>query len=98
VLLEVALEIDVLSDVILKVFAVTLVSKLVMLDVLAAILVENVPIVAELTPPTLLTIGAVAVPPKSFVNLSIPFVLASASGIVAPLETKAAFTNAVVAI
>ena len=61
--------------VILFVLAVTLVSialilaKLeVILAVFEAIVVGKVAIVAELTPPTLFTTGAVAVPPKSFVN------------------------------
>ena len=56
----------------------------------------TVVIVDELTPPTLFTVGNSAVPPKSFANLKIPFVVAVAS------DTDAlvilAFTNAVVAI
>jgi hypothetical protein len=36
--------------------------------VLAAINVGKVEIVAELNPPTLFTVGAPALPPKSFVN------------------------------
>jgi hypothetical protein len=38
-------------------------------------------IVAELTPPTLFTVGKSAVPPKSLVNLSFPFVVEVASGV-----------------
>ena len=60
-------------------FVVTLVSKAfsafvalvisaVILEVFAAIKVGSVDIVAELKPPTLFTVGAPAVPPKSFVN------------------------------
>ena len=61
--------------VILAVLEVTLVSNaaisfvlVVILEVLVAINVGKVPIVDELMPPTVLTVGAVAVPPKSFVN------------------------------
>ena len=53
-------------------------------------------IVDESTPPTLFTVGNAAVPPKSFVNFKIPFVVAVAS------DTDAfvilALTKAVVAI
>ena len=68
----------------------------VMLTVLDATKVGKVVIVAELTPPTLFTVGKSAVPPKSLVNLSLPFVVELASGIDAP-PTKVV-TNAVVAI
>ena len=68
----------------------------VMLAVLDAINVGKVVIVAELTPPTLFTVGKSAVPPKSLVNLSLPFVVELASGIDAP-PTRVV-TNAVVAI
>ncbi len=68
----------------------------VMLAVLAATEVGNVAIVVELTPPTLFTVGKSAVPPKSLVNLSFPFVVEFASGIDAP-PTRVV-TNAVVAI
>ena len=53
----------------------------VMLAVLDAIVVGNADIVDELIPPTLLTVGKSAVPPKSFVNLSLPFVVELASGV-----------------
>jgi len=53
----------------------------VILEVLDAIEVGNVDIVDELIPPTLLTVGKSAVPPKSFVNLSLPFVVEVASGV-----------------
>ena len=69
-------------DVILLVFAAILLVLVVMfavlvamlfvfaviLAVLAAMLVGNVAIVEELTPPTLFTVGAEAVPPKSLAN------------------------------
>ena len=60
------------------------------------ILVSNVLIVFELTPPTLLTVGASAVPPKSLVNLSFPFTVELASATEAFVTYEA--TNAVVAI
>ena len=68
VILAVFVAISLVFAVILAVNESTVVLSAVMLDVLAAILVAKVPIVAELTPPTLLTVGAAAVPPKSFVN------------------------------
>jgi hypothetical protein len=40
----------------------------VILEVFEATVVGSVAIVAELTPPTELTVGNAAVPPKSFVN------------------------------
>ena len=52
----------------------------VILPVIEIILVGKVAIVAELTPPTEFTDGASAVPPKSLVNCTLPFVVASASG------------------
>ena len=67
----------------------------VILAELDAIKVGKVVMVAELTPPTLFTVGKSAVPPKSLVNLSLPLLLASASGVFAP-PTKFE-TNAVVA-
>ena len=82
----------------LAVLVATVLYKAVILFVLAVILVGKVAIVAELTPPTLFTTGAVAVPPKSFVNCNIPFVEASASGVTVLLAIKAALTKAVVAI
>ena len=60
----------------------------VILDVLDAIfdsavvnLVGKVEIVDELTPPMLFTVGKSAVPPKSLVNLILPFTLDVASGV-----------------
>jgi len=65
-------------------------------DVAESTFDDTVVIVDELTPPTLFTVGASADPPKSLVNLKIPFVVAVAS------DTDAfvilAFTKAVVAI
>ena len=68
----------------------------VMLAVFDATKVGKVVIVAELTPPTLFTVGKSAVPPKSLVNFSFPFVVELASGMDAP-PTRVV-TNAVVAI
>jgi hypothetical protein len=82
--------------VILAVFAVMAVVLLVMLAVFEAINVGKVVIVVELTPPTLFTVGKSAVPPKSFVNFNLPFVAASASGVIEPVTFEA--TKAVVAI
>ena len=45
----------------------------VLFDVAALIVELIVPTVAELTPPTLFTVGKSAVPPKSFANIMIPF-------------------------
>ena len=53
----------------------------VILEVFDAIAVGNVDIVDELIPPTLLTVGKSAVPPKSLVNLSLPLVVEVASGV-----------------
>ena len=83
--------------VILAVLVETVELSAVMLAVFAETVVGKVAIVEELTPPTLITIGAVAVPPKSFVNCNIHFVEASASGVTVLLAIKDAFTNAVVA-
>ena len=55
----------------------------------------TVVIVDELTPPTLLTVGKSADPPKSFVSLIIPFTLDVASGGAAP--PTAAPTSSIVA-
>ena len=82
--------------VILAVFAVMAVVLLVILAVFEAINVGKVVIVVELTPPTLFTVGKSAVPPKSFVNFNLPFVTASASGVIEPVTFEA--TKAVVAI
>ena len=66
--------------------AFTLVFKEVILDVLdvilfetEVILVSKLAIVEELTPPTLLTVGELAVPPKSPDNCTIPFAEVDAS-------------------
>jgi hypothetical protein len=74
----------------------------VILDVLEAIfavfvvtVAGNVDIVDELTPPILFTVGKSAVPPKSFVNLILPFTLAVASGVADPPTIEE--TNSVVA-
>ena len=67
--------------VILEVFAAIEFVLDVMLAVFAAIDVGKVAIVDENTPPTLFTVGKSAVPPKSFVNLSLPLFVASASGV-----------------
>ena len=56
----------------------------------------NVEIVVELTPPILFTVGKSAVPPKSFVDLILPFKLAVASGVADPPTIDE--TNSVVAI
>ena len=82
--------------VILAVFAVIAFVLLVMLDVFEAINVGKVVIVVELTPPTLFTVGNAAVPPKSFVNCNLPFIVAVASGVAAPPTNPE--TNSVVAI
>ena len=65
-------------------------------DVAESTFDDTVVIVDELTPPTLFTVGASAEPPKSLVNLKIPFVVAVASDTVALVIL--AFTKAVVAI
>ena len=70
-----------ISEVILDVLAATEFVNEVILDVFAATDVGNVEIIDELTPPTLFTVGESAVPPKSFVNLSLPLLVASASGV-----------------
>ena len=66
-----------------------------MLIVFAAINVGKFEMVAELIPPTLETTGADAVPAKSFVNCTLPFKIAVASGVAAAVV---AVTKAVVAI
>lgn len=96
--------------VILAVLDITLVSNatisfvlVVILAVLEATNVGKVLIVEELIPPTVFTVGKSAVPPKSFVNLILPFTLAVASGVAvaampeATPEFNANCTNAVVA-
>ena len=70
--------------------------KVVRLAVIEATEVGNVAIVVELTPPTLFTVGKSAVPPKSLVNLSLPLLVASASGVNVPptiVETNAVVAN-----
>jgi hypothetical protein len=66
--------------------AFTLVFKAVILDVFdvtlldtVVILVSKLAIVEELTPPTVFTVGELAVPPKSPVNCTIPFTAVDAS-------------------
>ena len=71
----------VISAVMLDVFAAIEFVLDVILAVFAAIDVGKVAIVDEITPPTLFTVGKSAVPPKSFVNLSLPLFVASASGV-----------------
>ena len=88
--------IDVVFDVKLEVFEATEFVNEVILAVLAITDVGNVAIVEELTPPTLFTVGKSAVPPKSFVNLSLPLVVELASAMDAPPTNVV--TNAVVAI
>jgi len=85
----------VISAVILEVLESIAFVLLVILKVLDAINVGNVDIVEELTPPTLFTVGKLAVPPKSFVSFNIPFTLEVASG--APEPPTSAATKAVVA-
>ena len=67
----------------------------VLVDVAAVIVASIAVIVEAVTPPTLFTVGASAVPPKSLVNFNIPFVPEFASTTV---FDKLAWTNAVVAI
>jgi hypothetical protein len=67
-----------------------------MLAVLAAIKVGKVAMVAELTPPTLFTVGKSAVPPKSLNNFNLPFIVLLASATAAFVTNVA--TKAVVAI
>ena len=102
-------------DVMLAVFDVTRVSNaailfafvvmLAVFDAMFAVLVVTVAgkvdIVEELTPPILFTVGKSAVPPKSFVNLSLPFTLEVASGVAAPPtndETNSVVANCVVLV
>jgi hypothetical protein len=85
----------VFNEVMLAVFATTLVFNEVILFVADVILVSNVVIVDELTPPTVFTIGASAVPPKSPANFMTPLILVVASG--ANEFVMLAATNSVVA-
>jgi hypothetical protein len=78
VILSVFDAIDVVLEVVL---AATEFVNEVILAVIDATDVGNVAMVDELTPPTLFTVGKSAVPPKSLVNLSLPLLLASASGV-----------------
>ena len=77
------------------VFVAILFAFVVILDVFDAIKVGNVPMVDELTPPTLFTEGKSAVPPRSFVNLIFPLAVDVASGVAAPPTNDE--TNSVVA-
>ena len=61
-------KIFVLSEVILAVFEFTVLVNVVILFVLDAILVSKVDMVDEFTPPMVLTVGDVAVPPRSPAN------------------------------
>ena len=63
-----------ISAVILAVLELIFVSAVVTLD-------GKLEMVDELTPPTVFTVGKSAVPPKSFVNLILPFTLTVASGV-----------------
>ena len=96
VILAVFAAISVVLLVILAVFAAMAVVLLVILAVFEVINVGNVVIVDELNPPTLFTVGKSAVPPKSFANCNLPFTVAVASGVAAPVILEA--TKAVVAI
>jgi hypothetical protein len=93
----------VVLDAILVLFVSISAVFIVILSVLEAIfavfvvtVAGNVEIVDELTPPILFTVGKSAVPPKSFVNLILPFTLAVASGVADPPTIDE--TNSVVAI
>ena len=68
VILEVLVAISFVLAVILTTFAAMLDLIEVILAVFEVIEVGKLAIVEELTPPTLTTVGAVAVPPKSLVN------------------------------
>ena len=73
----------------------------IMLAVFAATDAGKVEMVAELTPPTLFTVGRSAVPPKSFVNLSFPLVVEFASDVYVPpimVDTNAVVANCVVLV
>jgi hypothetical protein len=96
VMLAVLLAIFVAFVLILAVFEVILAVLEAILAVLVATVAGNVEIVEELIPPILFTVGASAVPPKSFVNLILPFTLAVASGVADPPTMDE--TNSVVAI
>jgi hypothetical protein len=81
VILDVFEAIELVLEVMLDVFVTTELVKEVILAVLAETDEGKVAMVVELTPPTLFTVGRSDVPPKSFVNLSLPLVVASASGV-----------------
>ena len=81
VILALLVAISAMLLVILEVFEAIEFVLDVMLAVFDAIDVGKVAIVDEITPPTLFTVGKSAVPPKSFVNLSLPLFVASASGV-----------------
>jgi hypothetical protein len=78
------------------IFAVILAVLDAIFEVLVVTVAGSVEIVDELTPPMLFTVGKSAVPPKSFVNLILPFTLAVASGVADPPTIDE--TNSVVAI
>ena len=96
VILEVLDAILVLFVSISAVFIVILSVLEVIFAVFVVTVAGNVEIVDELTPPILFTVGKSAVPPKSFVNLILPFTLAVASGVADPPTIDE--TNSVVAI
>jgi len=96
VILEVLLAILFVFEVIFEVLVAMSFVFAVILAVFEAIKVGNVEMVEELTPPTLFTTGASAVPPKSFDNCNFPFTVALASATEAFVTNEA--TNAVVAI
>ena len=96
VILAVFAAISFVLIVILEVFEAIAFVLLVMLAVFEAINVGNVVIVDDCTPPTLFTVGKSAVPPRSLVNCNLPFNVAVASGVAAPVTLEA--TKAVVAI
>ena len=85
----------VLFDSISAVFIVILSVLEAIFTVFVVTVAGNVEIVDELTPPILFTVGKSAVPPKSFVNLILPFTLAVASGVADPPTIEE--TNSVVA-
>ena len=78
-ILAVFAAIELVLLVILAVFAAIELVLLIILALFEAINVGNVPMVVELIPPTVFTVGISAVPPKSFVSFIIPFAIVVAS-------------------
>ncbi len=95
-MLAVLLAIFVVLEAIFAIFVVILAVFEAMLAVFVVTDAGKVEMVEELTPPIVFTVGASAVPPKSFVNLIFPFTLAVASGVADPPTIED--TNSVVAI